>query len=89
MLLAFVEGDVEGGRFEPRHWDVCDVRLAVVVVDVIVLDDFKLVSLLFCNAILRRFERFGFEANCVEAPKFDMDTAVERDPCALLATGIQ
>ena len=46
----------------------------------VICPPFVLMSALFCNASLRRFERFGLELNWVEEPSPDIDIAVDNEP---------
>ena len=57
----------------------CEGRVTVVMVAVV-----DLASMVFCKASLSRFDRFWLEGSCVEAPRPDIDIAVDRDPCALI-----
>lgn len=69
-LGAFRGGEgADGGTCEPRHWDCCEPVVIVVMVV------FVTVSLLFCKAYFRRFERLGLEVSWMD----DSGSAVDRE----------
>lgn len=70
MLGAFRGGEgADGGICEPRHCDCCEPAVTVVMVVLVT------VSLLFCKAYFRRFERLELEVNWMD----DNGNAVERE----------
>lgn len=53
----------------------CEGNVTVVMVAVT-----DLASMLFCIAIFSRFDRLWLEESCVEAPRPEIDIAVDSDP---------
>ncbi len=59
VLAPLRGGDGAGGAIlDPRHCAACEATVTVVIVAVL-----DLVSLVFCNASLSKFERLAFKVN--------------------------